>query len=408
MTSGCRWRGDWPVVCIGRLPRLVRREPGVGPGPHRCRTAAAWRPPIWARWWRGWASMPIYAVGGGGPEPAHRAAPPRAGARRPDPLPAAGRTGPRSGLAPTAGGYRSAPRRAAGAAPARAGLRAAPLSTAGHPGRGPAPGLRAGEGPTTFTRGWSRSALLSVYTGPRMKPEPRARAQETARLLEQHLARNPPAHARGRSPAIAHARRRGASARCATGASGRGRPASNGPFGGKVARGHPPAAATRARPARLIEDDSGYHFAWYLGGAGAAATSPSRQAREELRREVLPDLAAAAVQAAGRPAWGPATRSRSTRIGCSPRRQQPTRRADTVTPAFSRLQPALRKRDRFAGRRDQLGEGLVRVQLLGPAQQDLFGLDVLRDRAGSTRPGRPPGRPRGRGSRRTRCTGSGR
>jgi hypothetical protein len=43
--------------------------------------------------------------------------------------------------------------------------------------------------------------LLSVYTGPNMKPAPRARAQETARLLEQHLARNPRAPSR-RSPPL--------------------------------------------------------------------------------------------------------------------------------------------------------------------------------------------------------------
>jgi hypothetical protein len=126
--------------------------------------------------------------------------------------------------------------------------------------------------------------LLSVYTGTGMKPEPRARAQETARLLEQHLARNPPRTieafaAIATTPPWSERKVR-------YWHFWQGPTRDNGPFGGNVA----PAIHKLKRPGERsgrIDDDSGYHFAWYLSEQ-APQDVTFEAAREELREKFFP------------------------------------------------------------------------------------------------------------------------
>jgi hypothetical protein len=127
--------------------------------------------------------------------------------------------------------------------------------------------------------------LLSVYTGPNMKPAPRARAQETARLLEQHLARNPPRTIEafaGIATTAPWSERKVTFWRFWQGPTNE-----HGPFGGNNV---PPAIHRLKRPGErsgLIEDDSGYHFAWYLSEQ-APSNVPFEAAREELREKFFP------------------------------------------------------------------------------------------------------------------------
>jgi hypothetical protein len=126
--------------------------------------------------------------------------------------------------------------------------------------------------------------LLSVYTGTGMKPEPRARAQETARLLEQHLARNPPRTieafaAIATTPPWSERKVR-------YWKFWQGPTRDNGPFGGKV----PEVIHRLKRPGERsgrIDDDSGYHFAWYLSEE-APKHVPFEAARSELREKYFP------------------------------------------------------------------------------------------------------------------------
>jgi hypothetical protein len=126
--------------------------------------------------------------------------------------------------------------------------------------------------------------LLSVYTGPGMKPEPRARAEATARELNAQLRKQPPASleafsAMARDPAWSARKVR--FQRMWQGPSRQ-----FGNFGGKVA----PAIQQLTRPGQmspLIEDDSGYHVAWYLRDDPARDT-PFEQAREEVRGKFYP------------------------------------------------------------------------------------------------------------------------
>ena len=126
--------------------------------------------------------------------------------------------------------------------------------------------------------------LLSVYTGPGMKPEPRARAQETARLLEQHLARNPPRTieafaAIATTPPWSERKVR-------YWHFWQGPTREHGPFGGNV----PGAIHRLKRPGERsakIDDDSGYHFAWYLSEQ-APKHVPFEAARQELREKYFP------------------------------------------------------------------------------------------------------------------------
>lgn len=126
--------------------------------------------------------------------------------------------------------------------------------------------------------------LLSVYTGPGMKPEPRARAQETARLLEQHLARNPPRTieafaAIATTPPWSERKVR-------YWKFWQGPTRDNGPFGGKVSEVIHRLKRPGERSGR-IDDDSGYHFAWYLSEE-APKHVPFEAARGELREKYLP------------------------------------------------------------------------------------------------------------------------
>ena len=126
--------------------------------------------------------------------------------------------------------------------------------------------------------------LLSVYTGPGMKPEPRARAQETARLLEQHLTRNPPRSieafaAIATTPPWSERKVR-------YWRFWQGPTREHGPFGGKV----PEAIHRLKRPGERsakIDDDSGYHFAWYLSEQ-PPRNVPFEAARDELREKYFP------------------------------------------------------------------------------------------------------------------------
>jgi hypothetical protein len=69
----------------------------------------------------------------------------------------------------------------------------------------------------------------------------------------------------------------------------------HGPFGGNNV---PPAIHRLRRPGErsgLIEDDSGYHFAWYLSEQ-APKHVPLRGGQGGTTREVLPHLASGEVQ----------------------------------------------------------------------------------------------------------------
>jgi hypothetical protein len=128
-------------------------------------------------------------------------------------------------------------------------------------------------------------ALLSVYTGPGMKPEPRARAQQTARDLGEELRRRPrltaeEAQALARAPEWR-------SRKVVFWRFWQGPDRNSGPFGGKVA----PAVARLAHPREtsgLIEDESGFHFALYLGERAPRNVSFA-EAREELREKAFPE-----------------------------------------------------------------------------------------------------------------------
>jgi hypothetical protein len=126
--------------------------------------------------------------------------------------------------------------------------------------------------------------LLSVYTGESMKPEPRARAQETARMLEQHLARTPPPNieafaALAGTPPWSERKVR-------YWRFWQGPTRDSGPFGGKVA----PAIQRLKHPGERsgrIDDESGYHFAWYLSEQGPKHV-PFEAARDEIRAKFHP------------------------------------------------------------------------------------------------------------------------
>jgi hypothetical protein len=128
-------------------------------------------------------------------------------------------------------------------------------------------------------------ALLSVYTGPNMKPEPRERARQTALALGEELRRQPrltpeEAQALARLPEWK-------SRKVVYWRFWQGPDRHSGPFGGKVA----PAIARLSRPRQtsgLIEDDSGYHFALYLGER-APLNVTFEQAREEIREKAYPE-----------------------------------------------------------------------------------------------------------------------
>jgi hypothetical protein len=128
-------------------------------------------------------------------------------------------------------------------------------------------------------------ALLSVYTGPNMRPEPRERARQTAMALAEELRRQPRLTA---EDAQALARLPEWKARKVVyWRFWQGPDRHSGPFGGKVA----PAVTRLTRPREtsgLVEDDSGYHFALYLGERPPRNVSFA-EAREEVREKAYPE-----------------------------------------------------------------------------------------------------------------------
>jgi hypothetical protein len=127
-------------------------------------------------------------------------------------------------------------------------------------------------------------ALLSVYTGPNMKPEPRARARQNAMALAEELRRQPRLTA---EDAQTLARLPEWKARKVVyWRFWQGPDRHSGPFGGKVA----PAVTRLSRPREtsgLVEDDSGYHFALYLGERPPSNVT-FEEAREEVRQKAYP------------------------------------------------------------------------------------------------------------------------
>ena len=127
-------------------------------------------------------------------------------------------------------------------------------------------------------------ALLSVYTGPNMKPEPRARAREAAQALAEELAARPRRTA-AELAALAE-EKQWLDRKVAYWKFWQGPDRQHGPFGGKVA----PAVQRLRRPGQqsgLIEDDSGYHFALYVDEKPAKNVS-FETAREEIRAKAYP------------------------------------------------------------------------------------------------------------------------
>ena len=127
-------------------------------------------------------------------------------------------------------------------------------------------------------------ALLSVYTGPTMKPEPRARARETAMALAEELRRKP---RRTAAEVLALAESPGWKERkVAYWKFWQGPDRAHGPFGGKVA-----PAIHRLRKqgdtSGLIEDESGYHFALFLAEK-APRNVPFAEAKAEIRQKAYP------------------------------------------------------------------------------------------------------------------------
>jgi hypothetical protein len=126
--------------------------------------------------------------------------------------------------------------------------------------------------------------LLSVYTGPGMKPEARARAQTTARELFAQLRQRPPADVDAFAALASEPAWSARKVRYQRMWQGPSREYGN--FGGKVA----PALQRLGRPGQLselIEDDSGYHVAWYLGD-DAARNVTFEAAREDVRTRFYP------------------------------------------------------------------------------------------------------------------------
>jgi hypothetical protein len=124
-------------------------------------------------------------------------------------------------------------------------------------------------------------AILSVYTGALMKPEPRARARATAAELSQAISARPARTAEdflevARDPAWAS--RRVSVTRLWQ--------SSDKPFGPRVG-----AAVLRLRApgdtTALVEDESGYHIARYIAER-PARDLPFEAARQEIRREAYP------------------------------------------------------------------------------------------------------------------------
>lgn len=127
-------------------------------------------------------------------------------------------------------------------------------------------------------------ALLSVYTGPLMKPEPRARAEKTAHELFAYVSKRPIRTVEdmkeiARDPAWKE--RKVAFWQFLQGPD---RP--HGPFGKNVASAiHKLQAPGETSP--LIIDDSGYHIARYVDEK-APRNDPFEKVRDELKESYLP------------------------------------------------------------------------------------------------------------------------
>ena len=122
--------------------------------------------------------------------------------------------------------------------------------------------------------------IASVYTGPRMKPEPRTRARATATEFRDFVAKRP-ADRRGSPDSGAGAllvARNVAVAQLLQGP--------DKPFGPEVG-----AAVLNlvhvGDTTSLVEDENGYHLARYVGER-PPRNVPYEEAREALRAEVLP------------------------------------------------------------------------------------------------------------------------
>ncbi|HEY0711691.1 MAG TPA: hypothetical protein VGF45_03395 [Polyangia bacterium] len=128
-------------------------------------------------------------------------------------------------------------------------------------------------------------ALLSVYTGPNMKPEPRARARETARALAKHVESHPGKPNASDFEAIA-ADPAWSSRKVKYWKFFQGPDRPHGPFGKGLAT---PIQKLRkpGETTGLIEDDSGYHIGLYVSES-PPKNVPFEVARAEISSGYFP------------------------------------------------------------------------------------------------------------------------